>query len=1119
MKNENLNNLLAAIVESSDDAILSKTLDGIILSWNRAAEKLFGYTADEMIGQSIIKIFPSELKYEFDGILKKIRSGERIEQYETIRVRKDGRRINISLKISPIIDEEGKITGALAIARNVDGKKILGSEHEKKERQLALTQKIAKLGYWEWDLLFGRLEWSDELYKIYGLKKSAEEISLENYFEIIHPEDRSDVRKVIDSSLITLLPFKADYRILLPNKVIRYIHEIGEVFVNGDQKPVKINAVAQDVSEYKRIERRLTSQFEVTRLLAESKNLPEAAPKILEVICEGVDWLIGELWLADYDSNLLHLVGSWHKEGINAEEFIEISRKCKFGPGVSLQGQVWEKQAPIWSTHAVDDQFFPRAALAAKLKLHTALAFPIVCKKKVIGVVAFYKDDITEPDDELLEMFDSLGKQIGDFIERKQSEPALKESEGVYKTLVEISPDSITYTDLSGKIIFCNQQTAELFGFNSIEEIIGQNIYAFIASEDQKHAIENEHKIIETGKTRNIEYSLIQKDGTKFPAEINTSIVLDADGKPKAFIGVIRNISVRKKTEKEINIRIRQQAAIAELGQQALVGTEIHKLLDNATELVSKTLDLEYCELLELLPDDKSLLLTSGTGWKTGSVGSTIVNAGIESHAGQTLLSNQPVISENYESEKRFRPSDLLIDHNVVSGITVLIHGRNKPFGVLGAHSSKPKVFSKNDSHFLQAIANVIAAAIDRKKVEEELAQSLNLSRQNQLQAEENKKKLSFLAEASRIFNSSLDYHQTLSGVANLLTPELSDWCVIDLLQDDGTLKHVAISHKDPQKMEIANELEKKYKHNLDSFRRVYHVVRTGKSEFYSFIRESLIETSTHKDEYMHFINEFGVKSAMIVPLKLRDKVLGVISFISTKPDYHYSNFDLAFAEDIASRAASAIENARLYREANLLNLHLDRKTKEQKDELKISNTELEVEIKLRRKIIEELEAKVQRQANLFDLSLAAFKLSDMTSILQSAVQLTASIPGSKKVGLFEYNNEKNKIVLRAGIGWGFSSIGTIEIDIDSNSIEGFTLLNNEPIIFSNFFQDKKFRVIDEPENETAACALCALIAVSQKPYGVLSVYFSNNECSKDDRNFLLGIVKFLSLLIEMKSN
>src|SRR6201996_1038752 len=107
---------LAAIVDSSEDVIVGKTLEGIVTSWNKGAERLFGYTAAEMIGQSITRIMPPEIQQEEIEILDRIRGGERIERFESIRIHKDGRRLNISLTISPVRDFTGQIVGAAKIA-------------------------------------------------------------------------------------------------------------------------------------------------------------------------------------------------------------------------------------------------------------------------------------------------------------------------------------------------------------------------------------------------------------------------------------------------------------------------------------------------------------------------------------------------------------------------------------------------------------------------------------------------------------------------------------------------------------------------------------------------------------------------------------------------------------------------------------------------------------------------------------------------------------------------------------------------------------------------------------------------------------------------------------------
>src|SRR5204863_9346215 len=110
---------LAAIVDSSDDAIVSKTLDGVITTWNRGAERIFGYTAREAIGRNITLIIPAERRSEEDDVLARIRRGETVDHFETVRQTKDGRRLNISLSVSPIRDSTGTIVGASKIARDI----------------------------------------------------------------------------------------------------------------------------------------------------------------------------------------------------------------------------------------------------------------------------------------------------------------------------------------------------------------------------------------------------------------------------------------------------------------------------------------------------------------------------------------------------------------------------------------------------------------------------------------------------------------------------------------------------------------------------------------------------------------------------------------------------------------------------------------------------------------------------------------------------------------------------------------------------------------------------------------------------------------------------------------
>src|SRR6185312_7848728 len=134
--------LLAAIVASSEDAIVSKTLDGIVTSWNGAAERLFGFAAAEMIGQSITRIIPNDLLHEEVEILAKLRNGERIERYETVRLRKDGQKLDISLTISPVRDPKGRIIGAAKVAHDITARRR--AERSLQERELQLSKLVAE---------------------------------------------------------------------------------------------------------------------------------------------------------------------------------------------------------------------------------------------------------------------------------------------------------------------------------------------------------------------------------------------------------------------------------------------------------------------------------------------------------------------------------------------------------------------------------------------------------------------------------------------------------------------------------------------------------------------------------------------------------------------------------------------------------------------------------------------------------------------------------------------------------------------------------------------------------------------------------------------------------------
>ena len=143
--------------------------------------------------------------------------------------------------------------------------------------------------------------------------------------------------------------------------------------------------------------------------------------------------------------------------------------------------------------------------------------------------------------------------------------------------------------------------------------------------------------------------------------------------------------------------------------------------MNEAVGLVARTLDAEYCKILELLPGGEDLLLVAGVGWREGLVGSATVEASLDSQAGYTLISSDPVIVEDLPAESRFSGPPLLHEHGVLSGMSVVMQGRDGPFGVLGVHATARRSFSRDEINFLQAVANVQAAAVGRRGAEEAL--------------------------------------------------------------------------------------------------------------------------------------------------------------------------------------------------------------------------------------------------------------------------------------------------------------------------------------------------------------------------------------------------------------
>ena len=293
------------------------------------------------------------------------------------------------------------------------------------ERKLEEAQRLAHVGYWERDTDTDLITWSDETYRIFGLRPQERIFNLAQLPELVHPEDKQIVIKAVAEALRGGPRYDVEYRVVRPNGEVRLVHSQGDVMWNESGRPRRMFGTVQDITERKQAEQRLVAQHTVTQILAQAATLQEATAKILQAVCECLVWDVGALWSLDKEAGVLRCVEVWHKESIEVPEFEATSHATTFIPGIGLPGRVWFSREPMYIPDVVRDANFPRAPIAAREVLHAAFGFPILLGGEVLGVMEFFSYEIRQPDQDLLDMMATIGSQIGQFIERKRAEDAL----------------------------------------------------------------------------------------------------------------------------------------------------------------------------------------------------------------------------------------------------------------------------------------------------------------------------------------------------------------------------------------------------------------------------------------------------------------------------------------------------------------------------------------------------------------------------------------------------------------------------------------------------------------------------------------------------------------------
>jgi PAS domain S-box-containing protein len=424
----------------------------------------------------------------------------------------------------------------------------LSAALERREAQLAEAQAITHIGSWNWEIGSDRMTWSSELLRIFGIEAAEVHGTFADYLARVHPDDRERVNKTVRNALLARQPWQSTERIVRADGAVRLLRSMGGVWTDAAGEVTSLYAATLDVTESTRREQVQYVQHEITGVLVRAPEWPDAIADSMHIMCETLDWALGQMWTVDPDENLIRFRCAWSRREVSA--FVDASKAIVFGRGQGLPGRTWLKAAAEWIEDAPEDPARPRARWAEQCGLHGALCFPLTAGGRVLGVIEFFADERRRPQEELLQALPALGSQLGEYIVRNRAERLLRESEERFRLLIEgVKEYAIVMLDPQGRVSTWNSGAARINGY-AADEIIGRHFACFHTAEDRMRerpdallAAATEHGTVEEEGWR------VRKDGSRFWANVVLTVLYGSDGTLRGFAKVTRDMTERKQVE------------------------------------------------------------------------------------------------------------------------------------------------------------------------------------------------------------------------------------------------------------------------------------------------------------------------------------------------------------------------------------------------------------------------------------------------------------------------------------------------------------------------------------------------------------------------------------------
>ncbi|MDT7538413.1 MAG: hypothetical protein QOI82_1998 [Actinomycetota bacterium] len=473
--------------------------------------------------------------------------------------------------------------------------------------------------------------------------------------------------------------------------------------------------------------------------------------------------------------------------------------------------------------------------------------------------------------------------------------------------LLDAIAAAVIATDLDGTIFYWNTAAERLYGYGR-EQMLGANVGDLLVGPDDRESADQIMATVLAGQTWSGVFTVRCADGSK-AVRITDSPLMN-DGVVVGVIGVAEDLTEGRLARRDADLLATRLTRLARVTADLTGADTVEEVTDIVVAQAADAVGADVASMVLLDGDTLRLIGVRGVDermrhrWSQFAADTAVPIAEAARTGRRILVTGRDNLLAAYPALE-IEPPD---EERSVIALPLVVEARH--LGAISLSFRGIREIDDQELEFLGTLADTCSHAIERVEATDA--------------ARRTEEKLTFLAAASAELASSLDYEVTLSNVARLAVPTLADWCAVQVLQD-GKLRTLAVAHVDPAKVELARELQERYPVDMEAENGAPNVVRTGVSELIAEITDEMLVAGTEDEEHLRIARELGLRSGLVVPLKTGQRTIGTIALIYAESDRRYDAGDVEFAEDLAHRAAMAMDNSELHTQTREASIRLQR--------------------------------------------------------------------------------------------------------------------------------------------------------------------------------------------------